>query len=385
MARNSKKEAGGSLDSLLDTMTNVVGILVIVLALTQTGMREAVERISANDQVDPQELEAAEKAAAAAATKVAEQEQELAQFSDVESNISARELARLEQLIIDLQADLKSLTFSRENEIKEIEQKIADALKKIAEQKKKEDELEKSLNVKQDRLAALLAQLEAIPVRNGPPPKVIRLPNPRKAPEGAVPITYMCRGGMIGYMDLPEYQNRAQKWTTNTVMSKPIYGNLKTGFDCAKLFTAFNRLKLKDRNFEYRLIARGRAPYLELTRRTGFGESLEEISAPTSDYIRQLKQIDPSKYYLQFIVWPDSFETYIKAREMATSQGILAGWQTNTNPAQHLIRLQGQLLCVQPPQPQPPKAKPPKPAQPPNAKPPQPAQPPRPVPLDTID
>jgi hypothetical protein len=376
MARHGRKEAGASLDSLLDTMTNVVGILVIVLALTQTGVREAVQRISAAEQVDPEELKAAEEAARAAAAKAAEMARELAQLTDIDSKLSAREIARLERLIIDLQADLKSLTFSRDKDAKEIEKKIADARKKIAEQKKKEDELEKSLNAKQDRLQKLLAQLEAIPVRKGPPPKIIRLPNPRKAPEGALPITYMCRGGMIGYMNLPEYQNRAQKWTANAVTTKRTYGNLKTGIDCGKLFTAFNRLKLQDKNFEYRLIARGRAPYLELTRRSAFGESLEEIAAPNSDFARQLKQIDPSKYYLQFIVWPDSFETYIKARQLATEKNILAGWQTTTNPGQHLIRLQGRLLCGPPPKPQP------KPA---NPQPPKPAQPPKPLPLDTID
>ena len=375
MARRSKKEAGASLDSLLDTMTNVVGILVIVLALTQTGVREAVQRISASEQVDPAELEAAEEAARAAAEKAAALDLELAQLSGVDSKISAREIARLERLIIDLEADLKSLKFSRENDIKKIEQQIADARKKIADQKKAEEALKKSLNEKQDQLQKLLAQL-AIPVEKGPPPKVIKLPNPRKAPEGALPIAYMCRGGMIGYMDLPEYQNRAQKWTNNALTTKRIYGNLKTGIDCTKLFGAFNRLNFKDKNFEYRLIARGRAPYLELKRRASFGESLEEISQPGSDFARQLKQINAQQYYLQFVVWPDSFETYIKAREMATAEGILAGWQTTGNPGQHLIRLQGKLLCGPPPKPQP------KPA---NPKPPKPAQPDKPLPLDTID
>ena len=36
----------GSLDSLLDTMTNVVGILVIILVVTILGVQEAVSRIS---------------------------------------------------------------------------------------------------------------------------------------------------------------------------------------------------------------------------------------------------------------------------------------------------------------------------------------------------
>ena len=43
--RPRRKKQTGSLDSLLDTMTNVVGILVILLVVTQLGMDDAVRRI----------------------------------------------------------------------------------------------------------------------------------------------------------------------------------------------------------------------------------------------------------------------------------------------------------------------------------------------------
>jgi hypothetical protein len=43
--RRRRDESIGSLDSLLDTMTNVVGILVILLVVTQLGVTSAVKRI----------------------------------------------------------------------------------------------------------------------------------------------------------------------------------------------------------------------------------------------------------------------------------------------------------------------------------------------------
>ena len=46
MGRRRRTEDGPSLDSLLDTLTNVVGILVILLVVTQLGVEEAVDRIS---------------------------------------------------------------------------------------------------------------------------------------------------------------------------------------------------------------------------------------------------------------------------------------------------------------------------------------------------
>lgn len=55
----SDDDDGGGLDSLLDTMTNVVGILVMVLIATQLGVKDAVSRIADSDIVDPAMVEAA--------------------------------------------------------------------------------------------------------------------------------------------------------------------------------------------------------------------------------------------------------------------------------------------------------------------------------------
>jgi hypothetical protein len=61
MRRRSSDESEGGLDSLLDTMTNVVGILVIVLVVTQLGVGDAVRRITDAIQIDARQLAEAEK------------------------------------------------------------------------------------------------------------------------------------------------------------------------------------------------------------------------------------------------------------------------------------------------------------------------------------
>ena len=58
MRRKNGNEDEGAMDSLLDTMTNVVGILVIVLVVTQLGVGDAVSRITESIKVDPEEFEA---------------------------------------------------------------------------------------------------------------------------------------------------------------------------------------------------------------------------------------------------------------------------------------------------------------------------------------
>ena len=56
MRRKPDDDDAGAMDSLLDTMTNVVGILVIVLVVTQLGVGDAVQRISESIKVDPEQL-----------------------------------------------------------------------------------------------------------------------------------------------------------------------------------------------------------------------------------------------------------------------------------------------------------------------------------------
>ena len=49
--RKTDDDEDGGLDSLLDTMTNVVGILVLVLIVTQLGVSEAITEITSNSTV----------------------------------------------------------------------------------------------------------------------------------------------------------------------------------------------------------------------------------------------------------------------------------------------------------------------------------------------
>ncbi|MCS5616635.1 MAG: hypothetical protein NZ658_01435, partial [Pirellulales bacterium] len=60
--RSISSATGGNLDSMLDTLTNVVGILVIVLVAVQLSSQEAASRIAAAvEKIDPQEVQRLEE------------------------------------------------------------------------------------------------------------------------------------------------------------------------------------------------------------------------------------------------------------------------------------------------------------------------------------
>ena len=57
------------------------------------------------------------------------------------------------------------------------------------------------------------------------------------------------------------------------------------------------------------------------------GERAWEIAEAGSRYRLSLARIDPGHAALRFFVWQDSFETYLRAREIGEAAGFAAGWQ----------------------------------------------------------
>lgn len=380
--RPRRKQAGGSLDSLLDTMTNVVGILVIVLVVTQLGVRDAVNRISYSDAVDPEVLAAKQQEADAAERERKEKELLRDSTRQKDQQEVRGKLGKIHLELTNLEADLVGLKTSRQT--KEADAKAAeeDAQKLLDEQEKAVQALKRQIAAAEAVVAKLEAQLEDTPQREVRPPEIVQLPNPRSAPEGAQPITFYCRKGRIAFLDAAEAQNRAVRWTMLKIAQRRL-GNPAKGVECEKLFADFNRERFRDRqyNFDWKLEARGRYPYLVYIERENFGETADEIKQPRSDFRELIARFNPRAHYVQFLVWSDSFDEYMAARQIVSEAGFPAGWQPQTRQDEYRERLQSNLRCGPPP---PPKPQPvPKPGEKP---PPKPApQPPRQFPDDVID
>jgi hypothetical protein len=61
-------------------------------------------------------------------------------------------------------------------------------------------------------------------------------------------------------------------------------------------------------------------------------EDITGLLRPWSKYRKALADVKKRGNYAKFIVYPDSFEAYLKAREVANEMKVPAGWQVNTNP-----------------------------------------------------
>jgi hypothetical protein len=372
--RPRRKQSGGSLDSLLDTMTNVVGILVIVLVVTQLGVHDAVDRISTSEAKELAKLQ----------LQVREAEAELApRLEDYKDRDPEQMIERLKELarqIADAKADLAGLVEMRRAAEAESRKPVEEAKQLIEQQRKAEQELKRQIVELQTAVASLEARLAEAPKREIKPPKIVQIPNPRPAPEGAQPVTFYCRQGRVALLDLPGSQNRAAKWADYQIRRRRL-GDPAKGVECDKLFADFHRERFRDKNFELKLEARGRYPYIVFVERENWGETVDEILALGSDYREVLARIDARRFYIRFLVWPDSFEAYIAARQIASDEGLPAGWEPQTRTDEYRVRLESNLRCGPPP---PPRPKPrPKPGE--KPAPPRPPQPPRQFPDDVID
>jgi hypothetical protein len=376
--RRRSKGTGGSLDSLLDTMTNVVGILVIMLVVTQLGVSEAVKEIGKENPVDPEILAEARRRAEHARAEHERLEKVLALYRTDDPAEFRQELGRLQKKIEATESDLKHETEVNQREAMIAAQslkKLREAYeKKVEELRKKEEQLRATLNELLDQLASLKALLADTPQPVAAKARTVVLPNPRAAPEGAQPLYFLCRGERLTFVNVREAQRRVQLFSNAMVTRGRLNRDPKKGIDCAKIAESLKRARMVEGDFYLRLASPTRYPYIVFERKPNHGESVAEIQQSSSEFQQGLRRVDPDRFYLRFVVWPDGYDTYLVARRIATEQGLLAGWQPTGMSGEYRVRLEGKLRCGPPP--------PPKPKPPPGQPPPKPV-PPR--PKDDID
>lgn len=57
------------------------------------------------------------------------------------------------------------------------------------------------------------------------------------------------------------------------------------------------------------------------------GENINQIVLADSDYQKLVDKIDPEKHFVFFLVRPDSYEVFRKARQILWDRGIQGGWE----------------------------------------------------------
>jgi len=329
--RPRKKEASGSLDSLLDTMTNVVGILVILLAVTQMGVAQALERIRTNlPDISPEQLAQAQKEVRELA-EILKQLQQTASKPEEVAPLSPLELKKLKEQIAKLQKYLD------ENPLPKID--VEKTKKLLAQLKDKLQKLEKQIELSQDELARLKAMLEKTPKQFGPPAKIIRLPDPRQAPKKAKPIYVLCVDNRIYPCNLEDLKKRGCR---KILSMKKFFlyrekstrpgrsGKLTKEYDYKKISGFFDKNFVGDRDFRIVPYISGYRLGFHLVPRKQGGEGLKQIEKRNNRFRALARKAVKQNRYARFFVWNDSFPIYVEARKVADECKFPAGWQPHS-------------------------------------------------------
>ncbi len=323
-------EDDGGLDSLLDTMTNVVGILVLVLIVTQMSVAEVVTRITAENQIDEE--------------AVAELDQQLeierTELRDLEKilvnpiNVDAEKLRQELRLNKDLLERKKALLAQKEKEKNEFaikmvkdEEMAAKNTKLIADTAAKRQELDKLLSTSLEKKAKLSAQLDKTPRVKAPADIEISIPNPRPAPAGIKQLMIICSGNRIYPVNIDAFRKDAEVKAKSIVNRFNLKRDPAKGIDSAKFKQHYEKLKQQDDFFDVEYYVQGeRWPRFRLIPRENKGGFGKELINPRSRLRRWFSTVDFSKYYARFYVLPDSFDSYVMARRFFSKSKILAGW-----------------------------------------------------------
>ncbi len=329
--------------ALMDTMTNVVGVLIIVLVVVGIGLAKSVKKVLS--ELPPVTVEEHEELKKKVADKTPKDDPRKLD----------EELAKLEEELKKATADLSDLETTKEKQnIKVID---FDSLQKqIEERRKQRDKLKETVAKLLAEVDQMKARLDQTPVYQPPPPTVVKLPNPRPMPDQAQLQRFLISGKRIIYLneeDTVELVERELKQADASIAlshetvkgpdGKPAMQREKSGrlspvrrtvYDLKKFTDYFTRRRLSSRDAALQVsqVPNSNRIQMRITPTPTAGEDLEKARVFISTFQSQLRKMksDP-KAVAWFIVYKDSIETYLALREVVDQLGVPAGWELTGN------------------------------------------------------
>jgi len=312
--------------ALMDTMTNVVGVLVIVLVMIGISLANAVNKAFSDlPPVTKAQVQAAQSALDAVRKSVSAVLEKLKAIQN--PDLSQSKLAALDAEIARLEKEIQAKgiklvdTSSLLKTIEALEKELA-AAKELAVAKAKEIE-------------KLKAQLAAIPVVKQPDAKLVRLPDSRPVPPGSKMEYFLADANGITYYDADGASDTYKREFQLSTMRQNEFQRVKQGnltkviYDQKKTANYFSSRTLQSRNF---LLTPAYHPTstvsaIIMVPKPGAGEPVSQLNAINSQFQNALRKIrfNP-KAVVMFKVTKDGFESYLAAREVVDKLNVPAGW-----------------------------------------------------------
>jgi hypothetical protein len=352
--RKVVEEDTGSLDSLMDALTNVVAVLIFVLLLV-------------NCEVSQKVVQMMEDLVPASPEEIQKLKDMLKQIE-----IDKKKLEELKKLPPPPKVDLDSINqkiSALQTLIKDKKSAIDTNNKNIAELQKLHDEKlaardaeQVKANAMMEEIASLEAMLDTTPVAKDIPATEITIPATRPIPEGAKVHYAYITGDRAYFVDLPKYMEEIAEILDKLKDDK---GNLiatgeKTEEEEDKKLSAAEKKAAREKEkaeakkekpvvFDRDKVLPILSEKLKKILPPGLGGSvfsnpwwgyarmdigldpkggtpLEALSQPTNGFASDISKLRPPNDVLMFVVDSPSMYTYALAREIAEKKGIPCGW-----------------------------------------------------------
>jgi hypothetical protein len=296
MMRRKERATTGSFDSLLDTMSNVIGILIMTLAVSQLNVEKAIRRIRYHGEeipnVNSYQLRDAESNLESTEAKLKYLSTRYKNMTDeglldpvrLDKNRKIIELLQHKQTLVKNNINLTDQldepgAIAKKQQLQSLREVIS---RKRMWQQKLQLEVQQSKSEyhalkqeEQERIATIRANT-----------KTLRLPDPRDPPGGSTPLFFFCQYEKLFVLD------------KTALLSS-------SAFRVVPLRKGGIKITIQDRSK---------------------GESISQINESYSNFRLALNRYSPSDKFVFFYVWNDSFASYIKARAIAESKGYAVGW-----------------------------------------------------------
>lgn len=329
--------------ALMDTMTNVVGVLIIVLVMVGISLARAANKIIS--ELPPVTVE--EHA------KLKKEVEETTPKHDPDKVLE--ETKKLEQELKKVTETLETMDRTKDKQqVKLID--IDDLQKQLEEKRKLRDQHKTEVAKLLTDLDKLKQQLDTTPVYVPPPATVVKLPNPRPMPEKAEIHRFLVAGGRILYIDETAYTGLVEeelkrnesmlaisRETVKGADGKPVMVREKSGrlspqrkvtYDPKKLTAHFIQRRLGNREMKIEVTPSPNSPRIpvKMIPQPNAGDTIEQARTLISVFQTTLKKVkaDPQGV-VWFHVFKDSIETYLQARDIADQLGVPVGWDLTSS------------------------------------------------------
>jgi TolA-binding protein len=314
--------------ALMDTMTNVVGVLVIVLVMMAISLANAVKKVMSDMPPATQEqVEQTQQSIEELQKKIQQENDQLTKLQSFK-NQSAK-IAALNQMVMKLKkeaqeqgkqlVDLDPLT----NAVARLDGELEGTKKEVAGEEAK--------------IAELKLQIAALPDPQPQPGKEVRLPAAKPLSKTAPVERFIVSSAGIYYINPEElkanFLKEMDSQGARNISKKSVkVGNLyKTQYSHKEMIDYFEKRPLTWNNFEkvQVLLDKPRQnPAISGTLKPTAMEPFPQALTFSSVYQKQLRKIhEKPDSVIIFKVLEDGYENYLAARDLSDKAGISAGWE----------------------------------------------------------